>query len=237
MGLLIPDVILLDICNGILHIIREDFRTAPSEQESMLYSLYNSISLGDEYDMYAEAKAALITDVTDPKHIDAVTLTYNQNPSSNAPIVCLNLPSESQGNGNSLGIGAGDIAEEVAIDGGTMRRVFNRRYDSTYHLIIGTDNRAEAITLYHFFKNMLVACTETMALKGLENIRIGGQDLRMNPGTPDKIFNKAITISFQYEQSVQEILSQQIRTKLFLYWKIKGTTTRQGPIVVDANED
>jgi hypothetical protein len=241
MALVIPDITLLDTCNKILTVIRNDYeinRLAGTEERSLLYILFYSLTLG-RYGLYDNVKQMLITTPSDPKHIDVVTLSYDQN-TSKVPALYLTLPSESTGRGNSLGIGQGDYDEVVFNNDypeqDERRALFNRRYNCTYQLVIVSDNRNEAMVLYHLFKNMLVTCTNHLALSGIENLRIGGQDLNIQTSLPDKVFLKAITLNFEYEQQVPEMIVKRIYDRLLLYWKPEGAEVRQGPIVIDSDD-
>lgn len=238
--MIIPDVVLLDTCNKILNIIRSDYNSnvaAGTESRSLLYILFNGLQLG-KYNIYENVKASIITTPEDPKHIDAVTLSFNKD-SKKTPYVYLTLPSENT-NGNSLGIGEGDYDEVIynnAYPGQDQyRKQYNRRYNTTYYLVIGSENSNDVMVLYHLFKNMLVTSTNHLALSGIENLSIGGQDLRINTAMPDSVFTRAITLSFQYEQQVPEISIKLIYDRLLLYWKPEGADVRQGPIVIDSDD-
>lgn len=239
MALVIPDITLLDTCNKLLRIIRDDYHsniTANTESRSLLYTLFHALTL-DKYDVYDNIKKIIITTPENPKHIDYVTLSFDQN-SNKTPHLYLTLPSESTIN-NSLGIGEGD-QNELVYDNfpqqSEYRKQFNRRYLTTYYLVIVSENRNENLILYHLFKNLLVSCTNHLHLSGLQNLKIGGQDLKINTGIPDKIFMKAITLSFEYEQQVPELVVKNIYHKLQIYWKPEGAITAEGPIEIDSDD-
>jgi hypothetical protein len=239
MALVIPDVVLLDCVNRLLNVIRSDYRTnvaASTESRSILYTLFNSLGLGD-YDLYENVVQLIITTKENPKHIDSATLNFDLN-SNRTPHIYITLPSESTVH-NSLGIGQGD-QDEVLIDNedgqDQYRSLFNRRYLCTYQVVIMAENRNETLVLYHLFKNLLVASTNHLHLKGLQNLKIGGQDLILRDIPIDRVYRKAITLNFEYEQQVPELLAKTIYQKLQLYWKPEGAEGRQGPIEIVGDE-
>lgn len=239
MALVIPDVVLLDCVNKLLNTIRSDYRaniTSSTEDQSILYTLFFSLELGD-YKLYENVKKIIITTREDPKHIDSATLSFDLN-SNKSPHIYITLPSESTVN-NSLGIGQGD-QDEIIIsnpDGQDQYRgQFNRRYLCTYQVVIVSENRNEALVLYHLFKNLLVAATNHLHLKGLQNLKIGGQDIILRDIPVDRNYRKAITLTFEYEQQIPDFLVKTVFNKLKLYWKPEGAEDRQGPIDIDGDE-
>lgn len=239
MPLRIPETILLDTCNKALKILRDDYAAniaQGTEERSLLYTLMFSLDLGT-YNLYDNAKALIITTPENPKHIDVISLSFDRN-QGKSPHLYITLPSESTIN-NSIGIGEGDFPEifyDNSPEPDQFRKQFNRRYLSTYHLVIVAENRNETLILYHLFKNMLVACTNHLAMNGVEMLKIGGQDLQSGLTPPDILFRKAITLSFEYEQQIPELFIRNIYSKILLYWKPEGAVTRQGPIVIDADD-
>jgi hypothetical protein len=246
MALTIPDIHILETCNKILTILRDDYNQNilnSTESNSLLYILFNSLALG-RYDFYENVKSLIVTTPENPKHIDTITTSFDHN-HNKVPHIFLTLPAESTSN-NSIGIGEGDY-DEIIINNDfpeqdEYRKQFNRRYICTYYLVIVTENRGASLVLYHLFKNMLVACTNHLHLiGGLQNLKIGGQDIRMDNQVPDKVFTKAVTLNFEYEQSVPEILVKGIYDRLLLYTQVKANpdiyeVTRTGPIDIDSDD-
>jgi hypothetical protein len=239
MALVIPDVVLLDTVNRLLNTVRSDYRAntiANTPQLSILYILFNSLGLGG-YILYDNVVKLIVTTPEDPKHIKDATLNFDMN-SNGAPHIYITLPSENTAN-NSIGIGQGDQDEMVInADGGQPEYMsfFNRRYACTYQIVIMAENRNESLVLYHLFKNLLVAATNHLHMKGLQNLRIGGQDLILRDVPVDRTYRKAITLSFEYEQQVPELLVRTVFKKLQIYWKPEGADDSQGPIEVDASD-
>lgn len=234
MALIIPELVLIDTLNKLLAIVRDDYATnviSSTEEDSYLYMLFNGLVL-DSYDMYENAKKVIITNTEDPNHIAAVTLAFNRN-SGSAPAIVLNTPGESTNN-NSLSIGEGDFDEIIV--GGEYRKQFNRRWLATYSLMFVGENKVAIIILYHLFKSLLVSAMNHLAVVGIENLKIGGQDLNINISAPDSLFMKNITLNFEYEQRVPEFGQRLIINRLLLYWKPEGAVTRSGPLIIDADD-
>lgn len=239
MALVIPDIIILDTVNKCLQILRDDYNSNianGTEDRSLLYILFNALTLG-RYDFYENIKSLIITTPENPRHIFA-TESYDQNVNK-TPHIYVTLPSESTKN-NSMGIGEGDY-DEIVYDNPSpeqdqYRKQYNRRYFCTYLVVIIAENRNESLVLYHLIKNMMVTCTNHFHMEGIQNLTIGGQDLKMDTSTIDRIFKKGITLNFEYEQQVPDIFIKGIYNKLLLYWKPEGAITRQGPITITSDD-
>ena len=239
--LVIPDIILVDTLNLGLDALREDYNNHlvdDTTNESWLYLLTNSLSVG-RYNLYKNAVEVLITDPEHPKHFD-VKLSYDHN-SAKSPAVFVTLPAENDRN-NSLQVGEGDqepllIGHTDEEDADQYVPQYKRRYFTTYHIVIVSDNRNEMLVLYHIFKSILTACIGHLTQEGLENIKLGGQDLRLNGLIPDKLFTRGITISFEYEQTIPSFVFHNIYRKIRLFWKPVGADTVQGPIEVSTEDD
>lgn len=238
--LVIPDIILVDTLNLAIDAIREDYvahETDGTIQESFLYLLLNSLGIG-RYNLIKNAVEIFGTTPEHPKHIDKVKLSYDHN-SSKSPAVFVTLPSENDRN-NSLQVGSGDqeplyIGSDSEDD--QYREQYMRRYFATYQVVIICENRNEMIVLYHVIKSLLTASIGHLTIEGLQNIKLGGQDLRLSPVVSDKLFTRAITISFEYEQVIPSLFIKNIFRTIRLYWKPEGATTAQGPIEVSTEDD
>lgn len=235
MALLIPDLIITNTINTFLEALRTDYRNREIDgqiERSMLYLLFNGLSLG-QYDLFANVKKIIVTTPENPKHIEC-KVSFDHN-SSKSPAIWVTLPSESEKN-NSLSIGEGNndvLTFDNTLDNeqDEYRKQFSRRFLTSYYIVIICENRNEMLVLYHLMQSMIITCINHFALEGLENLKIGGQDLQMNT-VPDRLFKRAITVSFEYEKVVPEFLVKNIYRTLKLFWKPDGANVAQGPIVV-----
>jgi hypothetical protein len=233
MALVLPDLIIVDTLNLALIAIREDYKTcvdAGEENRSILYLLFNGLTTG-KYNIYDNVKKLVLTTPESPKHIEVVSAF--QSVSGKAPSVYITMPSENDRN-NSLGIGQGNADEltfdNVSPDQDEYRDQYMRRYNTNYYVVMVCENRNEMVILYNLFKYILVMCTNHFALCGIENMKIGGQDLKLNDAIPDKLFMRGISMNFEYEQLAPELAFKKIYSKVRLYWKLEGATIAQGPI-------
>jgi len=237
MSLNIPDITIVNAINAFLSLLRKDYndnQTNNTPQRSLLYLLYNGLNLG-KYDLYANIVQIINTTPQSPKHIEA-QLSYDPNNQKTVPIIWVTLPSENQQN-NSLGVGEGNQSETLLNNEpqqDTYKKLYNYRWATTYQVVIGSENKNETLVLYHLIKDMMVAAIGHFDSNGISNLKIGGGEIRMQYIIPDKIFTRAITLNFEYEQVIPEIFIQAVYKKLFLFWKPEGAIVAQGPIEIDA---
>lgn len=239
--MIIPDILLINTLNTALIAVRNDYRervAAGQLERSFLYLSFKNLQLGN-YVVFDNVRKMIITTPQDPNHLE-VKGSYDKNINSKNSFVYITLGSENDRN-NSLSIGQGDN-EEIFYNNtpeGTdeYKAQFSRRYATTYHVMIGGDNKNEVIVLYNLFKSLLIIANNHLEIEGLSNIKIGGQDIRSNTAVPDHLFLRPITISFEYEEVVPEISFTEIVRKIRLYWLPEGATTAQGPIEISIEDD
>lgn len=239
MSLIIPDIVIVDTLNAALSVIRNNYNDAiddGQEERSLLYILLNDVAIG-KYQYYANAKELLITSPTDPKHLD-VKLAYSHNSSDPTVSVYVALASDNNKN-DAIGIGEGNQEEllytnDVGQD--EYAKQYNRRFATTYQVIIVGENKSQVSVLYNVLRALIIACTNHFELSGLSNLRIGGQDIRLQTAAPDRLFSRAITLNFEYEVTTPEIFIRSVFTKIDLYYKPEGADTAQGPIQVQEDE-
>lgn len=232
--LLIPDVVICNTLNALLKGFRDDYKArvaANQENRSMLYLLFNGVQLG-RYNYYDNLKTILITTEEDPRHVE-VKLSYDSG-QAKYPQIYISLPSEADKN-NSLGIGSGNQEEltftnDEGLD--EYRMQFSRRWSATYNVVALSDNQNEVVILYHLLKAFFIVATTHLVFSGLENLRIGGNDLTFRDRIPDKTFIKGITVNFEYEQIVPEFEVRDIVQKLQLYWRVEDAVDYKGPIEI-----
>jgi len=237
--LVIPDIILVDTLNLALNAIRTDYANKLIEgrvDESLLYLLLNGNSIGN-YNLLENAIKIFITTPQNPKHFD-VKGSFDHN-SPSAPQVYVTLPSEnSKDDELSIGEGANDeLIYPRDSEADQYRKQYMRRWIATYNVVIVCDNKNEMAVIYNVFKSLIIACIEHFSFEGLNNMKIGGQDLRMRDNIPDKTFHRAITISFEYEQVAPSLFIKSIFRTIRLYWKPEGAVTAQGPIEISTIDD
>lgn len=208
-GILIPDNIIYKTLLNFFNIIRKDWETN-SQSESLLYFLFhtdeNSQDIDFEtFDYFVQAKSLLID-----KRVE-VNMGYNLE-NANKACVHIMLPNES---GSPLGIG-GDENYQPQINttkGGEdyNQEVFTKRFDSTYQLIITSENLFEVLIIYHYLKSCFISLHYHLELLGLRNLKIGGQDINMQQNlVPKNIFHRTLTLNFFYESNIPNFIKNKI---------------------------
>lgn len=203
----IPDIILLDVLNKGLIALRLDYNSVVTNggnpaTDSMLGIIFGNLAL-QRYVTFTQIVNLIITTPETPKHL-IPKLSYDPG-ASTYPSVHLTMPAESDSH-NVIGIGEGN-QDEIFIDNSALepftpdeyRRQFVRKFNTSYQVVIMSDNKNDVIVLYHLFKALLIATYEHLELSGLDNIRMSGGDVSYSPGVPDRTFIRHIALNFDYE--------------------------------------
>jgi len=222
MAVIIPDIIICNYVNNTLNIVRQDWITMSGlgkEDESLLYLIFGGGNIGT-YDLFKNAKAILITKPGEPKHLEA-KLSFDHNTTSTSPALVVALSSENDRN-NELSIGEGSREEILDDAQDQYRKVFVRRYATTYSIIVLCENKNEGALIYNLIKLLITASITSLTLEGIENIKIGGQDIKLQTAVVDRLFQRAVTINFEYEQDVPELLVNKIYRTIMLGFQVNG---------------
>lgn len=196
--IIIPEIKLKKLIEGILASIKLNFESATDPQDTLLYFLFNGLKEG-HYDYYIEAKNLFLREVTHAKKIQTY-LAFNRNP-SNVPSIYISLPGE-QSENNGIGIDQG-YPDYFTLQDGNKQPTYNRMFGAQYNLIITSENVLEVILIYHTLRAVLISTMDTLEMSGLRNIRYTGQDININTElVPPHLFIKSLGISFDYEVDV-----------------------------------
>lgn len=216
-SILVPDVKIINTFNSILDILRDDYKAnvnAGTEDRSVLYLLFNDVSLGT-YNLYENAKSLIITTPENPNHLE-VRLSYDHTSTGPTNMIYVTLASENPVN-DSMQIGEGNQNELLfsnpAPQADEYRKQFSRRFLTTYTVMVMAKNRTEMLVLYHLLKLMTVSCINHLTMEGLQNIKVGGQDMKFS-GSDMGLFVRGITITFEYEQTVPELIVKKVFKKI-----------------------
>lgn len=240
MAVIIPDIIICNYINSTLNIVRQNWITMKGlnkESSSLLYLIFGGGKIGT-YDLYKNAQTIFITQPGDPKHLEA-KLSFDHNTTATAPAIVVSLSSENDKN-NEISIGEGS-REELEDDlAQQYRKVFVRRYATTYSVIVLSENKNEGALIYNLLKLLITASITSLVLEGIENIKIGGQDIRLQTAVVDRLFQRAVTVNFEYEQDVPELVVNNIYRELQLSYQITDqngiTSDPVGPIFISTDE-
>lgn len=211
--IIIPETIFVQTLKSILKLVRDDFAlNIADETKSILYRSFNNAGALERYAYYTQLKKVVITELDDPRVFD-FAMGFNMERCA-TPHVHITLPSENSAQ-NGLSIDEGHEEEVFDDETQTYRKVFTRRYDSTYNFTITSDNSNEVVALYHFLRSILIQLINHFELSNLEHIRISGGDLQINPSlVPRNIFMRNLSVSFSYDISVQDLFDTEFVTKL-----------------------
>jgi len=202
--LIVPETIILDSLEKALQFVRTDYATniaANTEQDSYLYRILQGVGI-ERYTYFTQGKKVFLAAEDDPRLLN-IDLVYNMNVNK-VPSVYIALANEQNGQ-NGLGLDEG-YQQDLENEDGTALSVFTRRKNTSYNIMITSDNSNEVVMIYHFLYALLTSLTPHMNMRGLENISIGGQDLQLRGDLiPKSIFMRALAINLQYEISVPDL--------------------------------
>lgn len=221
----IPEFVLFDIVTKALKFLREDYALQTDKSTTFLSRVLAGNSI-ERYDLATQAKQVFIdNDIDNPRFL-GVQLMFNME-REGLPTVHITLPSEqTQTGGNGIGSDEGyleDIIIEEIVDSDDnvttpYRRnsVYTRRFQSTYNIVITSDNSNEVILIYHTIRALLIALIPSISLSGLENVAFGGQDVQLYAGLANKnMYVRAIAVTLQYETSAPSVFDNKAFKDIF----------------------
>jgi hypothetical protein len=222
----IPEYILLDIVKKSLQFLRADYAANSDPEKSYLRLLLKNSGL-ERYDSVTQVEAIFLKEIDDPRYLD-VSMMWNMNVEK-VPAIYVALPSETtQPGGNGLGVDEGYqdyIFEDTEFDNngdtvtpGSFRSLYTRRFESTYGIIVTSDNSNEVVIIYHVLKNMMISLMPTISLMGLQNVVLGGNDVNIKSDLiPKNMFMRSLTLRAQYETSAPDIFKHTMFQHIFAH--------------------
>lgn len=200
-----PEFIIFYALQAALAFIRKDYEdNAADETQSFLYKLVHDIGI-ERYEYFTQAKALFLASADDRKSIELSMMYNNQ---AQKPVnVYISLPSETPAQNT---VGYGQESEPLYTDTthpdesvtSTFRNIYTRRFKANYNLVITSDNADEVVLLYHIFKSLLISLNTHFSLAGLQNVGLGGQDLKIySELIPKSLYIRGINIFLEYETS------------------------------------
>jgi hypothetical protein len=97
------------------------------------------------------------------------------------------------------------------------RGYFTQVYETTYQIMITSNNSAEVNIVYNILKSMLLMLNEHLELMGLRLPSLSGNDIVIQDDlTPVPIFHRVLNLSFTYEHVVPKLLKDVV-AKNFYY--------------------
>ena len=213
----IPEIKLLSILNNLIDYTRNDTSNGSIRQEeTLLYRYFFGQKVGD-WDYYEKAVEMFKRKKSHPRYLEV--RPYFDTERASIPTIHLTMPSDRP---ISDGIGVDEGYQENYFDEGTNRitPTLTRTFEAQHQIIISSDNYSEVSMLYSYVKAVLISTLAEIDLDGLQNPRLGGQDLMIRDAlVPKNIFYKAITITSNHEFHVPKLLSQPLLRNLILSGK------------------
>lgn len=203
-GILIPEMVIYQTLENITKYIRDDLKANSADlKKSFLYRLLGLDDDGEEmktnrYNYFVQA-----VKIFQSMQNLSVNIGYNFEV---AKIISFHiiLPSESPA-GISIGEDEGYRTEKDK-DGNTQLK-FCQMFQSTYQIMITSDNSNEVNLVYHIYKSLMIALVPHFTLKGLLNPKLSGNDIVFQDDTiPMGIFHKVLNLTFDYELVVPQLL-------------------------------
>jgi len=200
MALQVPEVTLRKLIEGFLLHIRNDYNANLADTtKSLLYAYFTGIN--DNKKNYFDEAVDLFTRTPDHARYIETRMFFDAQRGI-IPTIHITMPSESVGM-NSIGIGEGGDEGHRIVDGTDIFVQYERRFDTQYHIVCTSDNHSEVLMMYYLLRAGLISVLDSVALEGLENAKISGQELKINPDlVPNHIYMRSIGLSFSYDELV-----------------------------------
>lgn len=210
-GILMPEILIFETLQSFFNIIKKDFaENSVDETKSMLHILFKTDENDRDikfntFDYYTQAKSLLI------KKSVQVNVGYNLE-TANMISVHILLPNES---GRPMAIGGDENYQpqiSETIDGvEEIRPIHTQTFDSTYQLIITSENIFEVLVVYNFLKACFIGMYYHLELMGLRNLKIGGQDVNMQQDSiPTHIFHRTLNMNFFHESNIPDFFRSKL---------------------------
>lgn len=201
-GCLMPDLVIFHTLETIKKILIKDLNESLVEEDTYLYKLLGVDESGEVlklnmYNVFKQAKKMLLT----PNNM-SVNFGYNQEV---AQIISLHIILPSEQGKTAIGADEGYLHDVGEME---VRDCLTQTFDTTYQIMITSNNSAEVNVTYHLLKSMLLLLIDHIELMGLRNPSFSGNDIVMQDDlTPVPIFHKVLNISFMYEHNVPKRLA------------------------------
>ena len=223
--MIVPEIILYHSLCSLIAYIKKDYESdlSVTKTDNILYKLLayddNGISLKMyNFDYYQQAVSLFVSNqqVNVARKLE-VSVGYNTKRMS-LPTIHIMLPSE-QDSDNGIGEGEGYVRDEIIEDkdGNVIKKVssYTCVFDSSYSLLLTSDNNNEVVLMYHVLKNLLFGCFKALEFRGLRNVKFGGQDLQMNTEfVPPEIYHRSLNLKFFYESVVKDFIPDDVASGL-----------------------
>ena len=217
-GILLPELVIHRTLVTIVKMLRDDLEeNKGDETQSLLYKILGVDEQGQAlklnlYDVFKQAKKIVQT-----KQNLSVNFGYNQEV---ANIISMHILLPSEQGSMTIGADEGYLEDDILDDNGNkigVQQYYTQTYESTYQIMITSNNSAEVNVVYNILKSMLLMLVPHLELMGLRLPTLSGNDIVMQDDlTPVPIFHRVLNVSFTYEHNVPKLIKDNI-AKSFIY--------------------
>ena len=217
-GILLPEFVIQRTLVTIVKMLRDDLEeNKGDETQSLLYKILGLDEHGQAlklnlYDVFKQAKKIVQT-----KQNLSVNFGYNQEV---ANIISMHILLPSEQGSMTIGADEGYLEDDVFDDDGNkigVQQYYTQTYESTYQIMITSNNSAEVNVVYNILKSMLLMLVPHLELMGLRLPTLSGNDIVMQDDlVPVPIFHKVLNLSFKYEHNVPKLTQERIAKQFYV---------------------
>lgn len=217
-GILLPEFVIQRTLVTIVRMLRDDLEeNKGDETQSLLYKILGLDEQGQAlklnlYDVFKQAKKIVQT-----KQNLSVNFGYNQEV---ANIISMHILLPSEQGSMTIGADEGYLEDDVFDDDGNkigVQQYYTQTYESTYQIMITSNNSAEVNVVYNILKSMLLMLVPHLELMGLRLPTLSGNDIVMQDDlVPVPIFHKVLNLSFKYEHNVPKLTQERIAKQFYV---------------------
>ena len=217
-GILLPEFVIQRTLVTIVKMLRDDLEENKGDETQSL--LYKILGLDEQrqalklnlYDVFKQAKKIVQT-----KQNLSVNFGYNQEV---ANIISMHILLPSEQGSMTIGADEGYLEDDVFDDDGNkigVQQYYTQTYESTYQIMITSNNSAEVNVVYNILKSMLLMLVPHLELMGLRLPTLSGNDIVMQDDlVPVPIFHKVLNLSFKYEHNVPKLTQERIAKQFYV---------------------
>lgn len=217
-GILLPEFVIQRTLVTIVKMLRDDLEeNRGDETQSLLYKILGLDEQGQAlklnlYDVFKQAKKIVQT-----KQNLSVNFGYNQEV---ANIISMHILLPSEQGSMTIGADEGYLEDDIFDDDGNkigVQQYYTQTYESTYQIMITSNNSAEVNVVYNILKSMLLMLVPHLELMGLRLPTLSGNDIVMQDDlVPVPIFHKVLNLSFKYEHNVPKLTQERIAKQFYV---------------------
>jgi len=213
---IIPEVVLYNLITGMVNHVSADLESHSTDPENSFIGRMLMGIKDHKHDYFIEAQSLFSRRDDNPRKIR--TRLFFDAQEAHIPTIHVTMPQENSGQ-NSLG--AGEYGHEDYTYTNSLNNeespARERRFDTNYQILITSDNHREVLIIYHIVRGMLISALSEVNIAGLENPRLGGQDIRTNENIiPSSIFMRGISLQCSYDVLVPRFFSSQQISQLII---------------------